>query len=88
MQIPYLKIKDTDSQFYTGLDSLALFRNLHNFISPFVKGRWRGLKCVSTKVRRHFLKSPKKFGPKRKLKIFAPLLTSLHKPRVKYLKKN
>ena len=80
--------KDSDSQFYTGLDSLALFRNLHNFISPFVKRRWRGLKCVSTKVRRHFLKSPKKFGPKRKLKSEDEFLLTLMWLRLGLLRKD
>ncbi|XP_030832622.1 uncharacterized protein LOC105445044 [Strongylocentrotus purpuratus] len=57
---------DNDALFFTGIHSICLFHTLHKFISPFVHRRWRGLKVVSTKVKR-FLVYNKKPGPIRKL---------------------
>ena len=58
---------DTKTTFYTGLSTKAVFLSLHRFVSPFVKRRWRGAKNSFNMNRRKFRRSPKKFGPDRKL---------------------
>ncbi len=57
---------DVATEFFTGIKTKFIFDQLHCKISPFVRRRWQGLSKVSTKVRK-FTKSPKKFGPERKL---------------------
>lgn len=79
--------KNSDCLFYTGIDTLPLFSKLHSFIEPFVRRRWRGFRCISTKVRR-FAKSPKKFGPTRKLQSQDEFLLTLMWLRLGLLKKD
>lgn len=75
-------------QFYTGIGKLSIFHKLHDFISPFVKRRWRGCSVVSTRVKRLFVKSPKKFGPKRKLSSVDEFLLVLMRIRLGLLNKD
>ena len=79
--------KNSDCLFYTGIDTISLFSKLQSFIEPFVRRRWRGFKCISTKVRK-FAKSPKNFGPTRKLKSQDEFLLILMWLRLGLLKKD
>ena len=36
-----------DYEYYTGVTSLSLFQNLHDFIVPFIRRRWRGVSLTS-----------------------------------------
>ena len=56
---------DKDVQFYTGLKSKELFHNLHDYIAPLIRKRWKGVKVVANRVR-HCLNRGKR-GPGRKL---------------------
>ena len=56
-----------NTRFYTNLPSMELFNALHEYIAPFVKRRFKGASCVSTKLNNRFARSQKKFDPKRKL---------------------
>ena len=56
---------------------LELFQKLHDFVEPLVKRKFKGVSRVSTKVCRKFARSPKKFGPKRKLDSKDELLLTL-----------
>lgn len=78
---------NSDCLFYTGIDTISLFSKLHSFIESFVRRRWRGFKCISTKLRK-FAKSPKKFGPTRKLKSQDEFLLTLMWLRLGLLKKD
>ena len=60
-------ISDSVTNFYTGIRSRALFDDLCTLITPYVSRRWQGAKKVTSHKRRLFHKSPRKFGPKRKL---------------------
>jgi hypothetical protein len=73
---------DADVNFFTGLENIALFYKLHDYIMPYVNRRWRGLKVVSTRVKRMFHSSPKKFGPPRKLQSQDEFLLTLMKLRL------
>ena len=53
----------------------------HEVISPLVWRRWRGIKCV-IKPGRKYTRSPKKFGPQRKLKSIDEFLPTLMKLRL------
>ena len=57
---------DKDVQFYTRLKTKEMFNKLHDFIAPFVKKRWKGVKVVVKNARR-CLNPGKKRGPSRKL---------------------
>ena len=57
---------DKDVSFFTGIPTLHLFEQLHNYISPLVNRRWKGYRHVVNNIRR-FTGSPKRFGPPRKM---------------------
>lgn len=78
---------NADVNFYTGIETISLFKKLQDFIAPFVKRRWKGMKCISTKVRK-FVKSPRKFGPQRKLNSMDEFLLTLMWLRLGLLKKD
>ena len=78
---------DFNVQFYTGIPSFELFVKLHNVVAPFVTRRWRGISCLSNKHRR-FCRSPKKFGPERKLSSQDEFLLTLMLIRLRLLKKD
>ena len=81
-------LKDNrDTVFYTGFETLVSFHRYHAFIAPYVKRRWKGIKCVSKKVRT-FCKSPKQFGPTRKLTSSDEFLLTLMWLRLGLLKKD
>ena len=67
-----------DLNFFTGIHCRDLFSDLHDYISGFVRRRWRGIKCVVTHVRK-YTRSPKKFGPNRKLNSIDKFLLTLMK---------
>ena len=75
-------------KFYTGLQSMSLFSKLHDFISPYVKRRWRGIKLASTKLKRQFTKNPKPQGQDRKLKSQDEFLMLLMRLRLNLLIKD
>ena len=61
---------DKKTQLHTGLPSKNTFHSLLDYLKPKAGKMkyWLGTKKVtSTKVKRRFAKSPKKFGPRRKL---------------------
>ena len=58
---------DDDVNFYTGIPNVATFRNLQEFIAPYIRHLWRGAKQTSTKIKRKFRSDPCRFGPQRKL---------------------
>jgi hypothetical protein len=58
-------LSDEDVQFYTGLQSKSVFYQLLKFTSKFVNRRWKGLKCLSSKIKK--VGKTKRFGPQRKL---------------------
>ena len=47
----YLQLLKTskDCEYYTGVTNLSLFQNLHYFIVPFIRRRWRGVSLTSKK---------------------------------------
>ena len=56
-----------DCEYYTGVTNLSLFQNLHDFIVPFIRRRWRGVSLTSKRLKRQFCKLPKGMGPARKI---------------------
>ena len=76
-----------DLNFFTGIHCRDLFSDLHDYISGFVRRRWRGIKCVVTHVRK-YTRSPKKFGPNRKLNSIDEFLLTLMKLRLGLLNKD
>ena len=72
---------DRDISFFTGLPNKSLFEDLHDYIAPFVNRRWRGF-VNSLKRKRTFFKTPKKFGPQRKLCSKDEFLLALMKLRL------
>ena len=82
-----LLISNSQTQFFTGLESRGLFTDLHDYVAPYVKRRWKGFKALSTKVRR-FVHSPKKFGPQRKLSSPDEFLLTLMWLRLGLLKQD
>ena len=75
-------LNDKNIRFYTNLPSMELFNALHEYIAPFVKRRFKGASCLSTKMKNRFARSPKKFGPKRKLESKDEFLLTLVKLRL------
>lgn len=77
---------DQKVQFYTGLPNLETFEALYESVEGKVQkmNYWRGPKYVSVRKIRTplFFRSPKKFGPKRKLHIKDELLLVLMKLRL------
>ena len=71
-----------DYIFFTGIQSYEMFTKLHEFVCPFVRRRWRGTAVLSTRVKRLFKASPKKFGPQRKLSSKDEFLLVLMKLRL------
>ena len=78
---------DKDAVFFTGIISKSLFLKLHDYVFPFVRRRWRGIKCTVNYTRR-YSRSPQKFGPKRKLKSVDEFLLTLMKLRLGLLHKD
>ena len=81
-------LNDKNIRFYTNLPSMELFNALHEYIAPFVKRRFKGASCVSTKLNNRFARSPKKIGPKRKLESKDEFLLTLMKLRLGVLVKD
>ena len=73
---------DSNVLFYTGLETKAVFELLHQFISPFLRHKWRGLSCTRINKSRIFSRSPKKFGPQQKLTTKDEFLLTLMKLRL------
>ena len=46
---------------------MSLFQNLHDFIVPVIRRRWRGVSLFSKKLKQQFCKLPKRMGPARKI---------------------
>ena len=79
-KIPYnqkVLVSDSKCEFYTGIQTLAMFNKLHDIVKPYVKRRWRGLKLTTSHKT-----SSKKFGPKRKLPSKDEFLLTLMKLRL------
>ena len=72
---------DKDVQLFTGLENKATFEKLHDYIAPFIKCRWKGVKRTVSKVRRN-LNNTKKRGPERKLHSKDEFLLTLMKLRL------
>ena len=83
-----LLTSDNDVNFYCGIENRTTFDTLHDFVCKFVKRRWRGFSFVSSKVRRAFRTSPKKFGVERKLSSQDEFLMSLMWIRLGLLKQD
>ena len=69
-QLPlYLQLLKTseDCQYNTGVTNLSLFQNLHDFIVPFIRRRWRGVSLTSKRLKRHYCKLPRRMWPARKI---------------------
>lgn len=79
---------DGDQNFFTGIESRSLFKKLLDYLTPFVRRRWRGMKCLYGNIRRFQHNSPKKFGPDRKLTARDELLLTLMKLRLGSLHKD
>lgn len=76
---------DSKTRLYTGLPNADVFDRLYKHLLPRAKRLtyWSGSKkIVSTKAKRVFKKSPKKFGPKRKLSVKDELVMTLMKCKV------
>ena len=76
---------DKKCKYYTGLPSKEHFELILNYVQPKVEkmAYWRGTKYViGVKQIRRFLRSPKKFGPKRKVTIRDELFMVLMKLRL------
>ena len=73
---------DSDILFYTGVPNISTFKELHNFISPYVRHLWRGAKRTSTKIKRKFKSQPNRFGPSRKICGFDQFLLMWMKLRL------
>ena len=58
---------DDDINFYSGIPQIPIFKELKEFIEPYVRRLWRGAKYTSTKIKRKFRSTPSLFGPQRKL---------------------
>ncbi|XP_047137793.1 uncharacterized protein LOC124814300 [Hydra vulgaris] len=78
---------NSDCDFFTGVQTLAEFKSLHNIISPFVRRRWRGT-LNTTPISRKFKKAPKQFGPLRKLLSEEEFLLFLMKMRLGLLNRD
>lgn len=82
LSFSYTSVKsDKEISFFTGLPSLKMFEALHAYVAPFVNKRWKGYSQVVNKVR-HFVRSPKKFGPGRKMNSKDEFLLTLMKLRL------
>ena len=80
-----LLVNDRKVLFYTGLSSATVFNGLLQYFRPKVMKMqyWRGPKLSCTKsATRHYKRSPKKPGPKRKLFIIDEFLITLMKLRL------
>ena len=81
-------ITESNVRFYTSFPGVRLFDAIHKAVAPFVKRRWKGIKCMSSKVTRKFAASPKKFGPARKLQSRDEFLLAMMKLRLGLLTKD
>ena len=75
-------LNEKNISFFTCLPSIDVFKVIHDFVAPSVKRRWKGVSMLSTKVKKRFSKSPKTFGPQRKLGSEDELLLTLMKLRL------
>ena len=75
-------LNEKNISFFTCLPSIDVFKVIHDFVAPSVKQRWKGVSMLSTKVKKRFSKSPKTFGPQRKLGSEDELLLTLMKLRL------
>ena len=75
-------LNEKNISFFTCLPSIDVFKVIHDFVAPLVKRRWKGVSMLSTKVKKGFSKSPKTFGPQRKLGSEDELLLTLMKLRL------
>ena len=41
-----------DCEYYTGVTNLSLFQNLHDFVVPFFRRRWRYVSLTSKRLKR------------------------------------
>jgi len=79
---------DSDVKFYTGIENKSTFTALHDFLSSFVRRRWRGAKYMYSAIRRKFRRSPQKFGPNSKLTSSQEFLLTLMKLRLGLLNRD
>ena len=81
-------LNNENVSFFTNFPSLDVFNAVHDFVVPFVKRRWKGVKRVSSKIKRKFASTAKKFGPARKLPSKDEFLLTLIKLRLGLLAKD
>ena len=72
-------INDKNIMYYTGLESIGLFKCICNFVSPFIRQQWRAGK--QKEYVRKFKGVPKRFGFKRFLNNENQLLMTLMRLR-------
>ena len=60
-------IRNDDINFYSGIPKIPVYKELKEFIEPYVRQLWRGAKYTSTKIKRKCRSTPSLFGPQRKL---------------------
>lgn len=83
------KIQDDNVTFFTGLLNMQAFTDIHAFVAPFVRTRWRGLKLHEhVRVKRLFTKSPQKMGPERKLRSEDEFLLTMMRLRLNLLNRD
>ena len=58
---------DDDINFYSGIPKIPVYKELKEFIEPYVRQLWRGANYTSTKIKRKCRSTPSLFGPQRKL---------------------
>ena len=75
-------LNEKNINFFTSLPSIDVFKRIHDFVAPSVKRRWKAVSMLSAKVKKRFSKSPKTFGPQRKLGSEDELLLTLMKLRL------
>ena len=86
-------ISDKKTKFYTGLPKTEVFYELYKHLQPKVQNMryWRGEKNTITtanELKRKYLTSPKKFGPKRKLLQIDEMLLVLMRLRLGLLEQD
>ena len=79
---------DGDVRYYTGVPNKETFYAIHESVAKYVRKRWKGKSSLSTKVKRKFTKSPRKFGPQRMLCSEDEMLLTLIRLRLGLLRKD